>query len=189
MIHVGIDYSMTSPAVCVHEGEVFAWDNCRVYYLTKTKKFEGVFGNIIGHPYPDFAFPEQRFNNISEWVMELLTIAGGATVGLNADMSITIEGYSMGSKGQVFHIAENTGLLKHKLWNNRIPFDTPAPTTIKKFATGKGNSPKERMHECFVIETGVDPASILDCKPHGNPCSDVVDAYYMCKYSFENTPK
>jgi hypothetical protein len=45
------------------------------------------------------------------------------------------------------------------------------------------------MHECFVIETGVDPASILDCKPHGNPCSDVVDAYYMCKYSFENTPK
>jgi Holliday junction resolvasome RuvABC endonuclease subunit len=179
---------MTSPAVCIHKGTDWSFDNCKIHYLTKTKKFEGEFQNVTGHTYPEFNTSEQRFNNISEWVFDLLTIAGGNVIGLNAPMSVTIEGYSMGSKGQVFHIAENTGLLKHKLWNHKIPFDTPAPTTIKKFATGKGNAKKERMYECFLAETGVDISALLDCKPDNNPCSDVVDAYWMCKYSFENNP-
>jgi hypothetical protein len=183
MIYVGIDYSMTSPAICIHKGKEWSWDNCRISYLTKTKKFEGKFDSFIGHTYPDFLSPEQRFNNISEWILDVLTAAGGVEIGLNAEFKVVIEGYSMGSKGQVFHIAENTGLLKHKLWNHRISFETPAPTTIKKFATGKGNAPKERMYECFVSETGCDPAKVLDGNPNTNPVSDVVDAYYMCKYA------
>ena len=105
-------------------------------------------------------------------------------------MHVTIEGYSMGSKGKVFHIAENTGLLKYKLWKHNIPFDTPAPTTVKKFATGKGNAPKERMYECFEATTGWDLESLLDCRRDKNPVSDVVDAYYMATYGADqNKPK
>ena len=38
---------------------------------------------------------------------------------------IAIEGYSMGSKGKVFHIAENTGVLKYKIYNPRWEHDHP----------------------------------------------------------------
>ena len=31
---------------------------------------------------------------------------------------IAIEGYSMGSKGKVFNIAENTGVLKYKIYKD-----------------------------------------------------------------------
>lgn len=185
MIYVGIDYSMTSPAICVHKGDTWAWENCRISYLTKTKKFEGKNGSFIGHSYPDFTSPEQRFDNISEWALDVLTASASAELGLNEKFKVVVEGYSMGSKGQVFHIAENTSLLKHKLWKHNISFGTPAPTTIKKFATGKGNANKQRMYECFVAETGCDPAKMLDGSPESNPVSDVVDAYYMCKYAFE----
>ena len=190
MIHVGVDYSMTSPAICIHDGETWHINNCKIHYLTNTKKFEGNFGFCIGHAYPIYKDPEERFDIISSWVFSILWKHCPLQTQLNTPMFVTIEGYSMGSRGRVFHIAENTGLLKHKLWKHHIPFDTPAPTSVKKFATGKGNANKERMHECFVAETSINPSEVLNSKVDGNPVSDVVDAYFMCKYGFDqNNPK
>ena len=28
----GVDYSLSSPAICVHEGEEWSYDNCTFYY-------------------------------------------------------------------------------------------------------------------------------------------------------------
>lgn len=95
-----------------------------------------------------------------------------------------IEDYSMGSKGRVFHIAENCGILKHELYVNELPFDTVPPTTLKKFASGKGNASKEMMYESFLRETNIDIKNHINpkLKESDNPVSDVIDSFYLAKY-------
>ena len=39
MIIAGIDYSMSSPAICIHQGDEWSFSNCSFYYLTNKKKF------------------------------------------------------------------------------------------------------------------------------------------------------
>lgn len=93
----------------------------------------------------------------------------------------------MGSKsGLVLNIAENGGLLKHKLWKAGIQFINPAPTSVKKFFTGKGNSNKIAMHDAFVEKTGKDISLLIESKKDGNPVSDIVDSYAMYLYGREN---
>jgi Holliday junction resolvasome RuvABC endonuclease subunit len=185
MIHVGVDYSMTCPAICIYNGgEVTEPNNFKFHYLAPNKKYEGVFENgfVTGHIYPSYSTQEDRFDKISDWVLSCITQSCPPKTGLNSDIKVTIEGYAMGAKGKVFHIAENTGLLKYKLHKHKISFDTPAPTTVKKFATGKGNSNKERMYECFEAATGWDMESLIGCDRDKNPVNDIVDAYWMCLY-------
>ena len=77
-------------------------------------------------------------------------------------------------------------MFKHKLWEEQRKFGVYAPTVIKKFATGKGNANKEMMIEAFESETGVDireKCGIIN--KSWNPITDVVDAYYICKYGFQ----
>ena len=92
----------------------------------------------------------------------------------------------MGAKGKVFHIAENCGLLKHKLWVAAHRYQTITPTALKKFATGKGNADKCMMHAAFVAETGIDLMKAMDkeSKDCGSPVSDIVDSFYLAKYAF-----
>ena len=100
---------------------------------------------------------------------------------------IALEGYSMGSKGKVFHIAENTGVLKYKIYNAGIPLEIIPPTSLKKFATGKGNADKDSMHQKFMRDSGIDLKSKItpDKTKVGNPVSDIVDSYYICKFLYD----
>ena len=104
--------------------------------------------------------------------------------------SIGIEGYAFGAKGQVFNIGENTGILKYKL-AERVSDDinVHSPTTIKKFATGKGNANKELMYKAFVDETGDDLAQLFEFDPYTgqSPVSDIIDSYYIAKYQHSNS--
>ena len=61
------------------------------------------------------------------------------------------------------------------------------PTTVKKYATGKGNSDKNAMHRSFRLETGVDLKEEITPRKAkvGNPVSDIVDSYYICKLLHE----
>jgi len=177
---VGIDYSLSSPCICINSGAEFNITNCSFHYLTSTKKYEGVWKqnvNITGNLHFDFTSDEQRYNLITNWVLGLL----------EEDDVICIEGYSMASTGRVFNIAENAGLLKHYLWKNKFKFSVVPPTVIKKFATGKGNANKEKLQESFVQETGVNIKQILNMtEKQWNPSSDIIDSYYLCKYGAQN---
>ena len=176
----GIDYSMTSPAICLFDGE--EW---HARFLTQTEKhqkhytFQTPLGviEVTGDPYKDYTCQEQRFDNISEWVMACID---------DPEAKIVIEDYAMGAKGKVFHIAENCGLLKHKIWEEGFKYSTLAPTALKKFATGKGNSDKNAMHEQFIKDTGVNLMREMtpNAKDCGNPVSDVVDAFYLAKWAW-----
>ena len=99
---------------------------------------------------------------------------------------MAIEGYAYGAKGRVFHIAENTGVLKYKLFQANIPVEIISPSEVKKKATGKGNADKKAMHIAFMQETGYNLKTLItpDKKEVTNPVSDIVDSYYVCKALF-----
>ena len=178
MRHVGIDYSMSCPAMCIL-GDSGYFKDSYFYFLTAVKKSTGKFLNnhIEGALHPDHLSEQQRFNNIAEYFIDkLLRI-------YSHDPKVLIEDYSFGSKGKVFHIAENTGLLKHRLWEEAFKFEVVAPTVIKKFATGKGNADKEQMYQAFLEETKVDLNKILSPdKKLGSPVTDIVDSYFIARY-------
>lgn len=169
---VGIDYSLTSPCVCIGNHTEFKFDTCKFYFLTDNKKLDVDIDNIRGDLHLDYNCNEQRYGNITSWVMGLLEEGD----------QVFIEGYSMGSTGRVFNIAENCGLLKHYLWKSKYEFTVIPPTVIKKFATGKGNANKELMQTAFEKETGYSVKKKLGLTDkQWNPSSDIIDSYYICK--------
>lgn len=177
MMYAGIDYSMSCPSITI--GNSTDFKKCKTFFYTKKKKHEGAFPhNIYGMLENPYESEMERFDNISEWAMAIMKKFKVTDV--------CIEGYSMGSKGRVFNIAENAGLLKYKLWKQGITFHSPPPTTVKKFFSGKGNSGKEQMHEAFVEKTGVDIAKIFAQKEDSNPVSDIVDSYAMLSYGISH---
>ena len=169
---IGIDYSLSSPAICVCRG-AFKFENCKIYYLTNVKKYEGNFGNINGRLHLPYTTEQQRHDQISDWALSIIDTAIG---------NIFIEGYSFGSKGLVFNLAENMGTLKHKLYKRSTPFESIVPGQIKKNATGKGNADKLKMYEQFVKDTNVDLMKEFDQTKLNNPVTDIVDSYYIAKY-------
>lgn len=173
---IGIDYSMTSPAITLMvDGTITS------HYLTSVKKHQTTYRltdnyHAIGTPQSDHHSQEDRFDRISEWAVRVCDIE---------PQLIIIEDYAMGAKGKVFHIAENCGLMKHKLWKRRSPFKVIAPTALKKFATGKGNADKCMMHDAFKQATGIDLRKVMDqeSKDCGSPVSDIVDSYYLALFA------
>ena len=175
MIIAGIDYSLTGPAICVFSGEgKFAFSKCTFYFLTDTKKYAKThLTNIIGETFLDWDCDIERYETIADWAIEVL-------LGCSA---IALEGYAYGAKGKVFHIAENTGVLKYKIYQKGIPVTILTPSEVKKFATGKGNSDKEGMHDAFALENNMRLKELItpDKKDVSSPVSDIVDCYYICK--------
>jgi len=192
---IGIDYSLSSPGVCVNSSEdEFQYEDCKFYYLTNTKKYEGTFKEkiafgtsaveYIGTPHRPYNSEPERYNNIANWVIDIIKSQPQLMIGKLWEKQpiIQIEDYSFGSTGRVFHIAENLGLLKYKLkiecgWD----YTLIAPSVIKKFATDKGNANKEMMLHAFREDTGVNLEELFESSVK-SPISDVVDAYFICKY-------
>ena len=122
---------------------------------------------------------EARFDYISNWAINILDHY--------PIKKVYLEGYAYGARGQVFNIGENTGLLKHKIWNAGYDYDVIQPSMIKKFATGKGNANKEKMNESFESETSINIRDILSqTEKQWNPSSDLIDAYYILKTGLSN---
>ena len=185
----GIDYSLTSPAICVYKEKddgFFDFDRCMLYYLSNNEKQQQLasgcgVSNLIAERYPEWNCEEERHDKLSNWAYQRVQ---------GCD-EVYLEGYAFATAAQagVRSIAENTGLLKHKMWKNKISFKSYPPTVIKKFATGKGNANKELMYEAFVDEllTPTDLKELLTPKATKvkNPISDLVDAYFIAKCGVE----
>lgn len=177
MIIAGIDYSMTSPSICLHEGDDWSFSNCTFYFRNDNKKLQSS-GQFNHSGLLFYSSQEERFRQSAEWARDILK---GKDIKL-----LALEGYAMGAKGLIFNIAENTGCLKQVMWEEGIKFITPAPTSVKKFATGKGNSNKEKMEEAFIEETGINVRVPINQTKGSNPSSDIIDSYYMAKFAFMN---
>ena len=185
----GIDYSLTSPAICVYkeeDGGCFDFDRCVFHYLSNNEKQRQLaagtgLDNLRAESYPEWQTEEERHEKLSTWAYNIV----------QGCEEVFLEGYAFATSGtsHVRSMAENTGLLKHKMWKSKISFKTYPPTVFKKFATGKGNSNKELMYEAFVDEllTPTDLKERLTPKAKKiiNPISDIVDSYFIVKAGAE----
>ena len=173
MIIAGIDYSMSCPSLCIFDTELdFTFQNCDFYYLIdkKTKIIEE--GNIHGEYYSKDSENVKRFDHISDWAITILK---------NQKVThVYLEGYSMGSRGRVFHIAENTGVLKQKIYKEGITCEVVPPSTWKKEVVGKGNADKQHVYESM----NVDLKPIFKSKSITSPINDIADSYFICKYGY-----
>lgn len=182
MIYVGVDYSLTSPCVCVSRDKTFS--NSFFYYLNDRKTVQGKFHNILGEQHEEYLTDQERYENIASWVLTILADFK------KEEIVVLIEDYSFGSKGKVFNLAENCGILKYLLYKNGYRFFTVPPTVVKKFATGKGNATKDKMYEAFMNDTQVDLHNIISPTTKlGSPTTDIVDAWYIARYMFEMNSK
>lgn len=178
---------MTSPAVCMHEGDVWNPAKTKFFFLNGNKKVVGSFldGRIKGELFQQWDSDTERFllnaHAIKAWVKPRI------------DMKIVVEGYAFGATGsRIFQIGEATGILKTllihgtegSLLNRGKNLVTCAPSANKKFATTKGNADKQMMYDAFVADTGLDLVSTLGMKALGSPAHDLADAYFLCKYGF-----
>ena len=134
--------------------------------------------NIYGERLSDWNSEEERYETIADWATDIV-------MGCS---HVAIEGYAYSASGRIFHIAENTGLLKYKLYRMSIPVTIIPPTEVKKYATGKGNADKNQMYDAFFEETLMPLKTELapNRKEVASPVSDIVDSYYICKKLFDN---
>ena len=186
----GIDYSLTSPAICVWEetdDRHFNFDMCDVYYLETTqrlKRAEHEILNLHTEVYPEWETEEQRHDLLSDWAMSIIS-----------GCEVFIEGYAFATSGKshVRSVAENSGLLKHKMYKIKQPFTSVPPSVIKKYATGKGNANKDLMYDAFSKESNTPPDLQKILRPKSNkltnPTTDIVDSYWICKYGYESKSK
>ena len=178
----GIDYSLTSPAICIAEvrDNKIKFEDCRFHYI-KQKKNQNSVGVFNGYDYPKYSDEMERYENLAEWAIERIRWYNGRV------KCVYLEDYAFAATGRVFTIGENTGILKHRLKKNNFKFKTIPPTVIKKHASGKGNANKELMYETFLKETKIDLQSQLTPKSTKiiNPVSDIIDSYYIAKCGIE----
>lgn len=99
---------------------------------------------------------------------------------------VVIEGYSMGTQRQASHahaLGELGGVVRLALWERGLPYVDVPPATLKRFATGKGNAPKDQVLVAAVKRSGIEFATndeadawwlrALACEAYGEPIVDV----------------
>ena len=179
-ILAGLDWSMSCPAICIHDTKnPLTFKNCTFYFYIDSKKYDQSYGNVHGFKATLYNSEEERFDNIASWAITILKKHGVKEA--------CLEGYAMGASGRVFNIAENIGLLKHKMWKEGIAFITPAPTAVKKTFTGKGNAKKLGMYEALLgMGLDVDLEKVMDSNAEKSPIADIVDSFAMVHYKLNN---
>lgn len=179
--YCGIDYSITCPSIYIHNTDILKkYQKGYAFPNNLPKKFWNQYPDGIARfTNPDISIISQKedWENNESRFFSLAKSVISKIIEAHVD-EVAIEDYALGAKGKVFAIAEATGVLKSLLVNiHHIPVYTYAPTTIKKFWSGKGNASKEVMIECFKYKHGWEPSEILGLKYGGNPVSDLVDSY------------
>jgi len=183
----GIDYSLTSPAICVwketNDNRQFNFDMCTIHYLETPQRLKRAAHRILNlhaEAYPEWETEEQRHDLLSDWAMSIIS-----------GCQVFIEGYAFATSGKshVRSVAENSGLLKHKMYKLKQSFTSIPPSVIKKYATDKGNANKDLMYESFSKESHTPPNLHKILKPKSNkltnPTTDIVDSYWICKYGWK----
>ncbi|MFK5882842.1 MAG: hypothetical protein QM489_00725 [Candidatus Izemoplasma sp.] len=182
----GIDYSMTSPAVCIHPKDI-EWNSrkCKFLFFSSLKKHADVkvIGNVFYIAKKSIWEAEDRIKRFIELGSQVENFLNKANV-----TDAYIEGYAFGISKQkgnrVVQIGENGGILRAFLDRIATCVEVP-PTRIKKFASGDGRSDKLAMIDKFIKETGIDLYTTFNKKAASSPIDDLADAYFICKYAHE----
>jgi hypothetical protein len=186
---VGIDYSISSPGITIlKDTNILTPHNCNHYFFNGLKKltYANIVSNVHEFKYPEYTTQISKFSALSSKVMEFLKELDPK------ETLVAIEGYATGARGKVFHIGENTGILKAKLHEagfSIVPEELTSPKTIKKFTTGSGNAKKGDMYQSYLKDGGNDIKLMLQPKKdiEKSFVADIIDSYYLCKFATQYT--
>lgn len=147
--YVGLDISITGTGVVVLDKQL----QRVVAECIKTKPQDDWYG---------------RVNNIVSRIFEYIPDP--------VFCMVFVEDYAFAAKGQVFNIAELSGIIKYRMWVDGYRFLRIPPTSLKKFTTATGTAPKELMMKEVYKRYGVDFND-----------NNVADAYALARMGYAIT--
>lgn len=169
---VGIDYSITSPAMVILNDKATAY-----FYSKKPVRLDLENLSLISLEYPHWENAQERYHDLANGLVN--------NIPENSVGYIENYAFSRGSSGMIFNIAEATQTFKSLCYQNfNIIFDTIPPSTLKKYATGNGRAKKSDMAIAFEESTGHRLHEILNCKID-SVSSDIIDAWFIAQYCKE----
>lgn len=203
MIKVGIDFSLTSPAICVYKnGEYnfisFFNDGGKDWKKSKSKSYKyhnDLCGIIDVIPYTrridDDCYRNEQKTKMADALHIVSLIIEKLKSIIDDEVVIGLEGFSYGSiSSSTLDLAMYNSFLRMKLIENfgSDCLNIISPTEGKKILFGKGNAKKDDMIQAFIDNRLCDEI-LLDntfwqyCKENGvdfkqpKPIDDLVDAY------------
>ena len=207
MIYVGIDFSLTSPAICVCKNDEYTFisffnDGGKDWKHSKSKSYryhKDLCGIIDVIPYTrkinDSEYRSEQRTKMDDAIMIANLIIEKLKMIIDDEVIIGLEGFSYGSiSSSTLDLAMYNSFLRMKLIEN---FGTDclniiSPTEGKKMLFGKGNAKKDDMIQSFIDNRLGDDILIKSalwqyCKINGvdfkqpKPIDDLVDAYAILK--------
>ena len=207
MIKVGIDFSLTSPAICVYKNGEYSFisffaDSGKDWKHSKSKayRYHNDLCNIIEViPYTrkidDSNYRSEQKTKMADALMISNLIIEKLKSIIDDEVIIGLEGFSYGSiSSSTLDLAMYNSFLRMKLIENfgSDCLNIISPTEGKKMLFGKGNAKKDDMIQAFIGNRLEDDLLIKNplwqyCKINGvdfkqpKPIDDLVDAYGILK--------
>ena len=207
MIKVGIDFSLTSPAICVYKNDEYSFisffnDSGKDWKKSKSKlyRYHNELYNIIEViPYTrnidDSNYRNEQKTKMADAMMIVNLIVEKLKSIIDDEVIIGLEGFSYGSiSSSTLDLAMYNSFLRMKLIENfgSDVLNIISPTEGKKMLFGKGTAKKEDMIQSFIDNKLKDEILINNafwkyCSINGvdfkqpKPIDDLVDAYGILK--------
>jgi hypothetical protein len=183
MLVYGADLSLNHCGICVLNEQGIVKD---YYFLTDIKKFykadkeHGFFQAWKKEDNSDhISFNVYRINQYA-----MLPFFNSSI--LTEVAYFSIEGYAFGSiTNSLCQIAELTGVIKQKLYEDGHYIRIHDPMSVKMFATGKGNASKTDMRKAAKLNEFELPDSLFKTRKTkkgvdlDGPGTDVIDAFWL----------
>jgi hypothetical protein len=207
MIKIGIDFSLTSPAICVYKNNEYLFisffnDGGKNWKKSKSKsyKYHNELSDIIEIiPYTrkidDSNYRNEQKTKMADALMIVNLIIDKLKTIIDDDVIIGLEGFSYGSiSSSTLDLAMYNSFLRMKLIEHfgSDVLNIISPTEGKKMLFGKGNAKKEDMIQAFIDNRLEDDVLMKNtlwkyCKEKSidfkqpKPIDDLVDAYGILK--------
>ena len=207
MIKVGIDFSLTSPSVCIYKNDEYRFisffnDSGKDWRKSKSKSYKyhnDLCGIIDIIPYTrridDVIYSNEQRTKMADALMIANLIIDKLKMIIDDEVVIGLEGFSYGSiSSSTLDLAMYNSFLRMKLIENfgSDCLNIISPTEGKKILFGKGNAKKEDMIQAFIDNRLNDDILTKNvfwqyCKDNGvdfkqpKPIDDLVDSYAILK--------
>lgn len=207
MIKIGIDFSLTSPAICVYKNGEYSFisffnDGGKDWKKSKSKTYRyhnELCGIIEVIPYTrkidDSNYRNEQKSKMADALMIVNLIIDKLKTIIDDDVIIGLEGFSYGSiSSSTLDLAMYNSFLRMKIIENfgSDVLNIISPTEGKKMLFGKGNAKKEDMIQSFIDNRLEDDILIENnfwkhCNENNvdfkqpKPIDDLVDAYGILK--------
>ncbi len=181
IVKIGLDISMNSTGLAIKTPDYLEFH--KIIPKKGGKHSKNTQVHIYNRKYNKETYSEENISKVISAEKLAITIKNIIQDYIrpypNPELHIIIEGGAFGSFGGKSRLADMTifsAIVKRKMLTIK-PFPTITiipPTSLKKYATGKGNSKKQAMEDAFIL---LNPDYDMTGKN-----DDVIDAYFLANH-------